>query len=497
MDENRTDEYQNTSGTGNGTYQYSQGSTNQGGDGYQSSYSSGYQSNGSGSASGNGGSQHNNKKHGGGGKVACAIALAAVFGVCAGAGAYGISRVSGASTSSVAEASTDASTEGATLSIAENDNSSSTDASTEAASSDASTESASEDSSTSASASLGLQTSNAEAQEDTVTKIVEEDMPSIVAVYNNFTSTSQDFFGQTYSQEQTATGSGIIIGETDDELLIVTNNHVVADEDSLQVQFVDESTADANIKGTDSDMDLAVIAVKLSDLSDDTKNAISIATLGNSDNLKVGQSVIAIGNALGYGQSVTTGVVSALNREIADSENGTTNKFIQTDAAINPGNSGGALFDEYGNVVGVVYAKSSSVSIEGIGYAIPVNNVKELVAQMINDPESVQAQTKGSQIMLGITIQNVTEELAKRYSMPMGVYVNEVASMSAAERAGIQKGDIIVEFAGETVTDADSLNAIKAQQTPGDTVSMKVDRNGTEVELKIVIPQPTEIETEK
>ena len=193
--------------------------------------------------------------------------------------------------------------------------------------------------------------------------------------------------------------------------------------------------------------------------------------------------------------SVTAGIISATEQELTIDD--VTINAIQTDAAINPGNSGGALFDEYGNVVGVVYAKSSSVSIEGIGYAIPVNNVKELVAQMINDPESVKAQTKGSQIMLGITIQNVTEELAKRYSMPVGVYVNEVASMIAAERAGIQKGDIIVEFAGETVTDADSLNAIKAQQTPGDTVSMKVDRNGTEVELKIVIPQPTEIETEK
>ena len=326
MDDNRYDGYQNTSGSGNGTYQYSQndGSSN-GGDSYQSSYSSGYNTNGGGAAGGSGNHNHN-KKNGRGGKVAFAIALAAVFGICAGAGAYGISRVSGnQTTASVAEASTEGQGEGATLSIAEGNSSSSSDTESSAAAS--STESASEDSSTDSSASLGLQTSDAEAQENTVTKIVAKDMPSIVAVYNNYTSTSQDFFGQTYSQEQTATGSGIIIGKTDDELLIVTNNHVVADEDSLQVQFVDESTADANIKGTDSDMDLAVIAVKLADLSDDTKNAIAIATLGNSDNLKVGQSVIAIGNALGYGQSVTTGVVSALNREIADSENGTTNKF--------------------------------------------------------------------------------------------------------------------------------------------------------------------------
>ncbi len=258
MDDNRYDGYQNTSGSGNGTYQYSQndGSSN-GGDSYQSSYSSGYNTNGGGAAGGSGNHNHN-KKNGRGGKVAFAIALAAVFGICAGAGAYGISRVSGnKTTASVAEASTEGQSEGATLSIAEGNSSSSSDTESSAAAS--STESASEDSTTDSSASLGLQTSDAEAQENTVTKIVAKDMPSIVAVYNNYTSTSQDFFGQTYSQEQTATGSGIIIGKTDDELLIVTNNHVVADEDSLQVQFVDESTADANIKGTDSDMDLATL----------------------------------------------------------------------------------------------------------------------------------------------------------------------------------------------------------------------------------------------
>ena len=170
---------------------------------------------------------------------------------------------------------------------------------------------------------------------------------------------------------------------------------------------------------------------------------------------------------------------------------GTTQRVVVVRA------KGGALFDEYGNVVGIVYAKSSSLSIEGIGYAIPVNNVKELVSQIINEPETVQAQTKGSQIMLGITIQNVTAELSRRYNMPVGVYVKDVESMSAAERAGIQKGDVIVEFAGETITDADSLNAVKAQQTSGDTVSIKVDRNGRSLELDIVIPQPTEVETNK
>ena len=290
---------------------------------------------------------------------------------------------------------------------------------------------------------------------------------------------------------QTGAGSGIILSE---DGYILTNNHVISGADKITVYVMpededgEETTYEATLIGSSESHDIAVLKIDATGLN--------AASFGDSDGLELGEPAVVIGNPMGkvHG-SVTAGIISATEQELTIDD--VTINAIQTDAAINPGNSGGALFDEYGNVVGVVYAKSSSVSIEGIGYAIPVNNVKELVAQMINDPESVQAQTKGSQIMLGITIQNVTEELSKRYSMPVGVYVNEVSSMSAAERAGVQKGDIIVEFAGETVTDADSLNAIKAQQTPGDTVSMKVDRNGTEVELKIVIPQPTEIETEK
>ena len=290
---------------------------------------------------------------------------------------------------------------------------------------------------------------------------------------------------------QTGAGSGIILSE---DGYILTNNHVISGADKITVYVMpededgEETTYEATLIGSSESHDIAVLKIDATGLN--------AASFGDSDGLELGEPAVVIGNPMGkvHG-SVTAGIISATEQELTIDD--VTINAIQTDAAINPGNSGGALFDEYGNVVGVVYAKSSSVSIEGIGYAIPVNNVKELVAQMINDPESVKAQTKGSQIMLGITIQNVTEELSKRYSMPVGVYVNEVSSMSAAERAGVQKGDIIVEFAGETVTDADSLNAIKAQQTPGDTVSMKVDRNGTEVELKIVIPQPTEIETEK
>ena len=290
---------------------------------------------------------------------------------------------------------------------------------------------------------------------------------------------------------QTSAGSGVILSA---DGYILTNNHVISGADKITVYVMpedadgEETAYEATLIGASETNDIAVLKI-------DAKG-LNAASFGDSDALELGEPAVVIGNPMGkvHG-SVTAGIISATERELTIDD--VTIDAIQTDAAINPGNSGGALFDEYGNVVGIVYAKSSSLSIEGIGYAIPVNNVKELVSQIINEPESVKAQTKGSQIMLGITIQNVTEELAKRYSMPVGVYVKDVESMSAAERAGIQKGDIIVEFAGETITDADSLNTVKAQQTSGDTVSIKVDRNGKTVELDIVIPQPTEVETDK
>ena len=190
---------------------------------------------------------------------------------------------------------------------------------------------------------------------------------------------------------------------------------------------------------------------------------------------------------------MTAGIISAKEHDLTIDD--VTISAIQTDAAVNPGNSGGALFDEHGDVVGIIYAKSSSVQIEGIGYAIPVNAIKEIVTAMINDPASVQAQTLGSQIMLGVTVSEVTEEASRQYSMPIGVYINGVSSMSAAERAGLQVGDIITSFAGKPVTTLDELNAIKAEQTPGESVPVVIDRNGTEMTLSIVIPQPTQMGT--
>ena len=294
--------------------------------------------------------------------------------------------------------------------------------------------------------------------------------------------------GGTQEYTQTAAGSGIIISE---DGYVLTNNHVISGADKITVYVnsgdgSEEQSYEATLVGSSESNDIAVLKIDATGLN--------AAAFGDSDQIEVGELAVAIGNPMGQVHgSVTAGIISAVEQELTIDV--VTINAIQTDAAINPGNSGGALFDSYGNVIGIVYAKSSSVSIEGIGYAIPVNNIKDLVAQMINDPDSVKDQTKGSQIMLGITIRDITEDMSKQYSMPVGVYITEVSSMSAAERAGLQKGDIITEFAGETVTSADDLNAIKAKQTSGDTVSVKIDRNGKEMTLDLVIPQPTEVDT--
>lgn len=295
--------------------------------------------------------------------------------------------------------------------------------------------------------------------------------------------------GGTQEYTETAAGSGIIISE---DGYILTNNHVISGADKITVYVnsgeddAEEQTYEATLVGSSENNDIAVLKIDA--------EGLNAAVFGDSDQLEVGELAVAIGNPMGkvHG-SVTAGIISAVEQELTIDD--VTINAIQTDAAINPGNSGGALFDSYGNVIGVVYAKSSSVSIEGIGYAIPVNNIKELVEQMINDPDSVKDQTKGSQIMLGITIQNITEDMSKQYSMPVGVYITDVSTMSAAERAGLQKGDIIVGFAGEDVKTADELNALKAKQTPGDTVAVKIDRNGKEMTLDLVIPQPTDVDT--
>ncbi len=288
---------------------------------------------------------------------------------------------------------------------------------------------------------------------------------------------------------QKAAGSGVIIS---DDGYIVTNNHVISGADKITVyvaqadETAEEVSYEATLVGSSESNDIAVLKIDAEGL-----NPVSF---GDSDQLQVGELAVVIGNPMGtvHG-SVTVGIISAKEQQLTIDD--VTINAIQTDAAVNPGNSGGALFDSFGNMVGVVYAKTSSVQIEGIGYAIPVNHVKTLIEQMINDPDSVQAQTDGSKIMLGITITDVTESISKQYNMPVGVYITDVSSMSAAERAGLQRGDIITSFAGETVKSADDLNAIKAKQTPGKTVEVTVDRNGRSLTLDLVVPQPTDVDT--
>lgn len=320
--------------------------------------------------------------------------------------------------------------------------------------------------------------------ESDVSDVVEKVMPAMVSIVNNFTETA-NVFGQQYTQEEAASGSGIIVGKTDDELLIVSNNHVVESADTLTVTFIDGSEAQAQVKGLDSDMDLAVIAVSLNDLSDDTKNAITVATLGSSDDLKLGEPVIAIGNALGYGQSVTNGIVSALNREIT-LENGATGTFIQTNAAINPGNSGGALLNMNGEVIGINSNKIGGTAVEGMGYAIPITSASPIIADLMER----QTRTKVAEDevgYIGISLQEVTSQISQMYNMPEGIYVVSVEEGSAAANAGIMKGDIITKFDGSSISSYSDLQKTLQYYAAGDSATITVQRpqNGEYVSVEL------------
>ena len=320
--------------------------------------------------------------------------------------------------------------------------------------------------------------------ESDVSDVVEKVMPAMVSIVNNFTETA-NVFGQQYTQEEAASGSGIIVGKTDDELLIVSNNHVVESADTLTVTFIDGSEAQAQVKGLDSDMDLAVIAVSLNDLSDDTKNAITVATLGSSDDLKLGEPVIAIGNALGYGQSVTNGIVSALNREIT-LENGATGTFIQTNAAINPGNSGGALLNMNGEVIGINSNKIGGTAVEGMGYAIPITSASPIIADLMER----QTRTKVAEDevgYIGISPQEVTSQISQMYNMPEGIYVVSVEEGSAAANAGIMKGDIITKFDGSSISSYSDLQKMLQYYAAGDSATITVQRpqNGEYVSVEL------------
>ena len=320
-----------------------------------------------------------------------------------------------------------------------------------------------------------------------VSDIVENTLPSIVSITNMSVQEVQNFFGGISQQESESAGSGIIISQNDSELLVVTNNHVVEGSDTLTVTFNDGNSVEAQIKGTDSARDLAVVAVPLDKISDDTMNAIKVATLGDSDSLKVGEPAIAIGNALGYGQSVTTGIVSATGRTI----DGFDGEYIQTDAAINPGNSGGALLNANGEVIGINSAKINSSAVEGMGFAIPISDASDVIQNLMNKEtrSKVSDEERG---YLGIKGYDVSEEGAQMYNMPTGVYVKEVMSGGGSEKAGLTKGSIITGFEGSSISGKSSLQEQLQYYKAGEEVTLTVqipDKNGeyTEKDIKVTL----------
>ena len=317
-----------------------------------------------------------------------------------------------------------------------------------------------------------------------VATIVEKCMPSVVAITNHNVTEFRDFWtGRIYEQDNSGAGSGVIIGQTDDELLILTNYHVVEDNQSLSVVFSWEEDAEdidkddviyANVKDYDSDRDIAVISVPVSSLSEEILSKISVATVGSSDDLRLGEQVVAIGNALGYGQSVTTGIVSALNRKIADQNDQDDNAYIQTDAAINLGNSGGALFNMKGELVGINTAMMNSAIAENMGLAIPISEVTGEVEDMMNQEarDTVDADERG---YLGVNIVDVTKDISETYGLPQGVYIANVAPGSGADKAGLEKENIITAVNGKNVTTGEELTDYLSKYKKGETVTVTVE----------------------
>ncbi len=316
-----------------------------------------------------------------------------------------------------------------------------------------------------------IQTSSSgETGSSDISAVAESAMPSIVSITSVVEETiNYGWFGS-QTQEAEGSGSGIIIAEDNEELYIATNNHVVEDAKKVTVGFCDDTTAEAEIKGTDSDSDLAVVSVKLSDIEDETKQQIKVAVLGNSDDIKVGETAIAIGNALGYGQSVTSGCISATKREVALTDK--TMTLIQTDAAINPGNSGGALLNAKGEVIGINTVKVSDTTIEGMGYAIPITDAQSTLEALMKQetiPESEQA-------YLGITGRDITEQYASGFGMPSGIYIVEIQEDSPAQKAGLYAGDIITKLDDSELSGMDALISKLGQKKSGDQVKITVQR---------------------
>ena len=314
--------------------------------------------------------------------------------------------------------------------------------------------------------------------DDDVSSLVDSVMPSVVSITNmvkyvQYGYSPFNFRRQAIEKEAPASGSGVIVRITDDEVIIITNNHVVADSTSLSVTFNDSETVDALIKGTDSSNDLAIISVKTADIKKEILQNLKPITLGDSDKVKVGEKVIAIGNALGIGQSVTAGIISAKDREIEDIDN--SSKLIQTDAAINPGNSGGALLNAKGELIGINVAKTSGNAVEGMGYAIPVNTATAVIDTLSNKKarETIKEEDQG---YLGITARNIDQQIAESLDMPEGIYVYKISENSAAAKSDLKEKDIIISFDDQNVKTLSELQNLLKYTHAGDTVSMKVKR---------------------
>jgi len=311
--------------------------------------------------------------------------------------------------------------------------------------------------------------------EYTVAQVAKSCMPSVVSITNASVKTVQDFFGGVQQYPSESSGSGIIVGQNDSEILVATNNHVVADADTITVAFDDDAVYEAQVKGTDSDNDLAVVAVKISDMSEDTLKSIKVVSIGNSDELEIGEQVVAIGNALGYGQSVTSGWISAVDREVTDEDGKTTGKLIQTDAAINPGNSGGALLNMQGELIGINSAKAAATEVEGMGYAIPVSVAQPILDELMNRETRYKTDEEHAGY-IGVTCLNVDSTSAQTYGIPLGAFVDSVEEGGPAQTAGIQKGDVIVKFDGMTVSGSSDLVGKLEYYQAGETVEVVISR---------------------
>lgn len=398
------------------------------------------------------------KTHGGSGyfkKALAAVSLGLLFGLFAGLGLFVVETVTGTSDSADAQAIEGTAEPQVKETLAE----------AETSGQDGGMDTEQQK----ATAVQQTETANMEVYD--ASEVASKVMPSIVAINNHFTET-MSYFGQSITNEEEASGSGIIVGQNDTELLIATNYHVIEGADKLTVQFVEDSEAEASIKGTDPDMDLAVIAVPLEKVDKSTLDQIAVATLGDSDSLVVGEPAIAIGNSLGYGQSVTVGVISALNRTIQLST-GSSGTFIQTDAAINPGNSGGALLNMKGEVIGINSNKIGGSAVEGMGYAIPISAASPIIADlMLKETKNKVAEEERG--YLGISGISVTPEVSEAYGMPEGVYIAQVYEGTAAAAAGLQKGDIITAFDGDKITSMDTLQKELEFYAKGQTVEVTV-----------------------